>query len=154
MSIVLHIVHVLTALGLVVLVLMQQGQGASAGASFGAGASQTVFGGRGSGNFLTRATAVLATVFFVTSLTLAWQARQGTQNPGELLPSLETRKPAESTQGESAPAKQQKQQQPQEPSDVPSAPGGEAPAGESGSAANEVPAPATPAESKKSGSNE
>ena len=50
---------------------MQQGKGADAGASFGAGASQTVFGSSGSGNFLVQTTTVLATIFFVTSLTLA-----------------------------------------------------------------------------------
>ncbi|MEC7551134.1 MAG: preprotein translocase subunit SecG, partial [Pseudomonadota bacterium] len=53
------------------LVLLQQGKGADAGASFGAGASQTVFGSSGSGNFLVRATTVAATLFFVTSLLLA-----------------------------------------------------------------------------------
>jgi preprotein translocase subunit SecG len=52
-------------------VLLQQGKGADAGASFGAGASQTVFGASGSGNFLVRATTVAATMFFVTSLLLA-----------------------------------------------------------------------------------
>ncbi|HCA36411.1 MAG TPA: preprotein translocase subunit SecG, partial [Gammaproteobacteria bacterium] len=52
-------------------VLLQQGKGADAGASFGAGASQTVFGASGSGNFLVRATTVAATLFFVTSLLLA-----------------------------------------------------------------------------------
>tara|TARA_B100000530_G_scaffold191180_1_gene121308 strand:+ start:593 stop:913 length:321 start_codon:yes stop_codon:yes gene_type:complete len=52
-------------------VLLQQGKGADAGASFGAGASQTVFGSSGSGNFLVRATTISAVIFFVTSLTLA-----------------------------------------------------------------------------------
>lgn len=75
MDIVLHIVHALSALALIVFILLQQGKGAEAGASFGAGASQTMFGGNGSGNFMTRATAVLAVVFMVTSLGLAWMAR-------------------------------------------------------------------------------
>lgn len=68
--------HVLLALSVVVFVLIQRGKGADAGASFGGGASQTVFGSSGSGNFLTRTTAVLATGFFVTSLALAWFAKE------------------------------------------------------------------------------
>lgn len=68
----LLVIHVLTALGIVGLVLLQQGKGADMGAAFGGGgASQTLFGARGSATFLSRATAVLATVFFITSLTLA-----------------------------------------------------------------------------------
>ena len=73
---VIIVVHVLTAVSIVALILMQQGKGAEAGASFGAGASQTVFGSVGSGNFFTRATAVLATIFFVTSFGLAVFAKQ------------------------------------------------------------------------------
>ena len=65
------IIHVIAAISIVGLVLLQQGKGADAGASFGAGASQTVFGSSGSGNFLVRATTVSAVIFFVTSLTLA-----------------------------------------------------------------------------------
>ena len=65
------VVHVIAALAIVGLVLLQQGKGADAGASFGAGASQTVFGASGSGNFLVRATTISAVVFFVTSLSLA-----------------------------------------------------------------------------------
>jgi len=60
--------------------MLQQGKGADMGAAFGAGASQTVFGARGSANFLSRTTAILAAVFFITSLTLAYfagQAREG-----------------------------------------------------------------------------
>jgi len=66
------IVHVVAALGVIGLVLLQQGKGADAGAAFGSGASATVFGARGSGSFLTRTTAILATVFFLTSLSLAY----------------------------------------------------------------------------------
>ena len=65
------VVHVITAIVIVGLVLLQQGKGADAGASFGAGASQTVFGSSGSGNFLVRATTVAAVIFFITSLSLA-----------------------------------------------------------------------------------
>lgn len=65
------VVHVIVAITIVGLVLLQQGKGADAGASFGAGSSQTVFGASGSGNFLVRATTVGATIFFITSLSLA-----------------------------------------------------------------------------------
>ncbi|WP_226663287.1 preprotein translocase subunit SecG [Microbulbifer aggregans] len=65
------VVHILTALAIIGLILIQQGKGAEAGASFGSGASQTVFGSQGSGNFFSRLTAIFATVFFVTSFGLA-----------------------------------------------------------------------------------
>ena len=65
---VLLVVYLLVALALVGLVLVQHGKGASMGASFGAGASNTVFGSSGSGNFLTKSTAILAILFFVISV--------------------------------------------------------------------------------------
>lgn len=68
--------HLLAALGVVVLVLLQQGKGADAGASFGAGASATVFGSQGSATFFSRITAILTAVFFATSLGLAYFAKQ------------------------------------------------------------------------------
>ena len=71
---ILLIVHVLIAIGLIALVLLQQGKGADAGAAFGGGASGTVFGSKGSASFLTRATGILATLFFITSLSLAYVA--------------------------------------------------------------------------------
>lgn len=67
-------IHILIAFVLIVLVLLQQGKGADAGANFGGGSSQSVFGSRGSANFLSRTTAVLATLFFITSLSLAYIA--------------------------------------------------------------------------------
>lgn len=74
----LLVIHVLAALGLIGLVLVQHGKGADMGAAFGSGASQTLFGSRGSANFLSRMTAGLATVFFITSLSLVYLAsRQG-----------------------------------------------------------------------------
>ncbi len=76
---VILVVHVLTALAIVGLILLQQGKGAEMGASFGSGASQTVFGSQGGGNFFTRATALLAAVFFVTSFGLAVVAKQQAQ---------------------------------------------------------------------------
>lgn len=67
-------VHGLLCFAIVALVLLQRGKGADAGAGFGAGASGTVFGARGSATFFSKLTAVLATLFFVTSMSLAWFA--------------------------------------------------------------------------------
>ncbi|WP_428614163.1 preprotein translocase subunit SecG [Shewanella sp.] len=67
---VLMVIYLLVALGLIGLILIQQGKGADMGASFGAGASATLFGSSGSGNFLTRSTAILAIAFFALSLTI------------------------------------------------------------------------------------
>lgn len=78
------VVHLLMALGLVGLVLLQQGKGAEAGASFGAGASGTVFGSQGSATFLSRVTGMLAAVFFVTSLGLAYFASQKAEQLGQI----------------------------------------------------------------------
>ena len=72
----LILVHLFVAIALVALVLLQQGKGADMGAAFGSGASQTVFGSRGSGNFLTKTTGALAFTFFMTSLVLAYFAGQ------------------------------------------------------------------------------
>ena len=66
----LLVIFLLISIGLVALIMLQQGKGADMGASFGAGASGTLFGSSGSGNFMTRMTAVLATLFFVISLIL------------------------------------------------------------------------------------
>jgi len=68
----LIVVQVFTAVALIGLILLQHGKGADAGAAFGSGASGTVFGARGSANFLSHSTAILAAVFFVTSLLLAY----------------------------------------------------------------------------------
>ncbi len=70
---VLVIVYLIVAVMLIGFVLIQQGKGAGMGASFGSGGSNTVFGSTGSGNFLTRTTAILATLFFVISLILGNQ---------------------------------------------------------------------------------
>ena len=77
------VVHVVIAVALVGLVLIQQGKGADAGAAFGGGASQTVFGSQGSGSFLTRMTTLMAVVFFVTSFWLAIFAKQRAEVAGE-----------------------------------------------------------------------
>jgi preprotein translocase subunit SecG len=64
--------HVVIAISLIGLILIQQGKGADAGAAFGSGSSGTVFGSQGSGNFLTKTTAILATLFFLSSLSLSY----------------------------------------------------------------------------------
>lgn len=79
---VLIIFHLFLAISLVGLVLMQHGKGADAGAAFGSGASGTVFGARGAANFLSRSTAIVAALFFLTSLVLAWFAMQVTEQVG------------------------------------------------------------------------
>jgi preprotein translocase subunit SecG len=66
------VVQLLSALGIIGLVLLQHGKGADMGAAFGSGASGSLFGATGSANFLSRATAVLATIFFVTTLALTY----------------------------------------------------------------------------------
>lgn len=72
----LLIVHVLVSIGVVALVLLQHGRGADTGAAFGGGASGSVFGSRGPTTFLTRLTTILVTIFFLTSLSLAWLSTQ------------------------------------------------------------------------------
>ena len=70
------VIHVLIALAIVALILLQQGKGADMGASFGGGGSQTLFGPRGGGNLLTQLTAILSVMFFVSSFSLAIIAKQ------------------------------------------------------------------------------
>ena len=77
--------HTFIAILIIALVLLQRGKGADAGAGFGAGASGTVFGAQGSSSFFSRATAVLATAFFISSLTLAYLSSQRTTGPTSLL---------------------------------------------------------------------
>ena len=77
---VLLVIYLLAAVGVIGLVLIQQGKGADMGASFGAGASNTVFGASGSGNFLTRMTAIFATVFFILSLVLGNMSTHKTES--------------------------------------------------------------------------
>ena len=99
----LLVVFLIVAIGLVGLVMLQQGKGADMGASFGAGASGTLFGSSGSGNFMTRMTAVLATLFFVISLILGNlstnQSKKGSEweNLGQPVKSEQTTAPAAPT---------------------------------------------------------
>lgn len=74
---ILWIVQIISAVSIIVLVLLQQGKGADAGATFGSGGSSSLFGASGSANFLSRATAILATIFFVITLVLVILASKG-----------------------------------------------------------------------------
>ncbi|MCP4043538.1 MAG: preprotein translocase subunit SecG [Gammaproteobacteria bacterium] len=78
-------VHVLLAVVMIALILLQHGKGAEVGASFGGGASGSVFGSQGSASFLTRITAVLATVFFVNCLSLAYLASHNTDRGSSVM---------------------------------------------------------------------
>ena len=97
---ILLVAQVLLALSLIGLILVQHGKGADAGAAFGSGASSTVFGSQGSGNFMTRTTAVLAISFLVNSLALAYIANERVRTTGTSVmdqPSVMT-EPAEEQQ--------------------------------------------------------
>jgi preprotein translocase subunit SecG len=99
----LLVIFLIVAIGLVGLVMLQQGKGAEMGASFGAGASGTLFGSSGSGNFMTRMTAILAALFFVISLILGNlstnKTKQGSEweNLGQPVKSEQTTAPAAPT---------------------------------------------------------
>ena len=83
-------IHLLVALAIIGLVLIQHGKGADAGASFGGGSSQTVFGSRGSATFLSRLTAIMATVFFITSITLAYMGVAQTKGYQSVIEKVQT----------------------------------------------------------------
>jgi preprotein translocase subunit SecG len=102
----LVVIQVVVAIALIGLVLVQHGKGADAGAAFGSGASGTVFGSRGSANFLTRATAVCATVFFLASLSLAYvvQARRPVQSVTDTVAPAAPTVPEESVAPAAGPA--------------------------------------------------
>src|SRR3569832_563994 len=108
MHTVLLIVHILFVFVLFSLVLVQCGMGADLGAAFGSGASGSMFGSRGSASFLTRATAVLATLFFITSLSLAFMFNQKSE--------------VKSVTDISAPAPSPQPSKPAAPADVPAVP--------------------------------
>jgi preprotein translocase subunit SecG len=91
---ILIIVHVLVALGIIGLVLLQHGKGADMGSGFGGGASTSLFGATGSANFLSRATAVLATLFFALSLALAYIASNQPRESGSIMDRVQQQQPA------------------------------------------------------------
>jgi preprotein translocase subunit SecG len=121
------VVHVIAGLVIIGLVLLQHGKGADAGAAFGSGSAGSVFGSSGSANFLSRATAVAATVFFLTSLGLTFLSTRKTEHKGVMATqpaqeqSLPAQIPSTAPVGKGAPADKA------------------APAAESGSKAQDVP---------------
>ena len=121
---VLIITHVVVALAIIGLVLLQHGKGADMGSGFGGGASASLFGATGSANFLSRTTAVLATIFFLLSLGLAYFATNKPKAGGGILDAVKTDRPA---------------------TEVPQAPGAQKPAPDAAKPAE----PAKPAESAK-----
>jgi len=98
MIIIVTVIHILTSIGLILVVLLQQGKGAEMGAVFG-GSSSTIFGSSGAGNFLTRMTTGMAIVFMITSLTLGYFAgrRPSTTIFDNRAPSVEPRTPPQSS---------------------------------------------------------
>lgn len=88
------ILHVGAALGVIGLVLLQHGKGADMGAAFGGGASGSLFGSTGSANFLSRTTAALATIFFLTSFGLTWFSSHKTEAKGVMATQPATNQPA------------------------------------------------------------
>ncbi len=109
---VLIVLHVVVALAIIGLVLLQHGKGADMGSGFGGGASGSLFGATGSANFLSRTTAVLATLFFLLSLALAYVATHRTADdasvvdrvPAKAKPAGEAQKPAAEPQKPAVPA--------------------------------------------------
>jgi preprotein translocase subunit SecG len=114
--------HVLLSLSVIGLVLLQRGKGADAGAGFGSGASGTVFGARGSATFFSKMTAVLATCFFATSLTLAYMASHRSTTPKSLLDQVPASAPAAAPSAPSAPATAGGSELPAVPARAPSNP--------------------------------
>jgi preprotein translocase subunit SecG len=109
----LIVVQVISAIGIIVLVLLQHGKGADMGAAFGSGASGSLFGATGSANFLSRSTAVVAAVFFVATLGLAYTGtavKRPTVEPGGVMSTVPNAPPTAPT-----------------PKDVPSAPTSQVP---------------------------
>jgi preprotein translocase subunit SecG len=120
--------YVVLSVGIVALILLQQGKGADIGASFGAGASQTVFGSAGAGNALTRGTAILATLFFLASVGLAVLAKhkaEAAREGGVPVPVA-----AETRDNVVQPA----------PGDLPAPPAATAPASDAAAPASDIPA--------------
>ena len=137
----LLIVHLLVAVAICGFVLLQHGKGADMGAAFGSGSSGSVFGAAGSANFLSRSTAALATVFFLSSLALTWFGASRGAPRDVMQEGLMGKLPAP-TKAVDVPAK---------PSDIPAAPsglGGAAPAADPAKAVPAVPAPAAAPGSK------
>ena len=123
---ILTFVQLFSAIAIILLVLLQRGKGAEAGAGFGAGASGTVFGARGATTALSRATAILAAIFMINSLALAYMGTRAVEAPKTILDEAASSKPAAGA-GKPAP------------------PPASAPAGPASAPASAPPAPAPPA---------
>ncbi len=126
----LVVLQVISAIAVIVLVLLQQGKGADMGAAFGGGASGSLFGATGSANFLSRSTGVVATVFFLATLGLAYTStavKRPAEEPGGVMGTIPTTTPVPA-----AP-----------PKDIP-APSGQVPQGGPAATVPAVPAPAPP----------
>jgi preprotein translocase subunit SecG len=130
------VLHVIVCLMLMLVVLIQPGKSGGLGAALGGAGAQQIFGGRGAGNFLTRTTWIAATVFFVTSVTLAYVSTSTGDSLEDLAADVQPVKEAEAAKPEEAPAAEAPA--PEAPAD----PAPEAPA----AAAPEAPTPSTPAE--------
>jgi preprotein translocase subunit SecG len=123
LRLILTFVQLFSAIAIILLVLLQRGKGAEAGAGFGAGASGTVFGARGATTALSRATAILAAIFMINSLALAYMGTRAAEAPKTILDEAASSKPAPSA-------------------GKPAAPPASAPAGTPASAPATMPAPA------------
>ena len=147
------VLHVLVGIGLITLILLQHGKGADAGAAFGSGASATVFGARGSATFLTKATAVLALLFFSNSFFLNYLFANTTGPKSIIEEQKEGNSPTEIIENTIAPIEEKEPEPPAEPpqSDLPALPGGSG----RGVTGSDVPlAPVSPSpESQKSDSS-
>jgi preprotein translocase subunit SecG len=141
---ILMTIQVLSAIGVITLVLLQHGKGADMGAAFGSGASGSLFGATGSANFLSRTTAILAAVFFACTLGLALMVNTRPEAPASVMDTV----PA-GGQGSAVPAPAPADVPSSTPADVPSA----APGGAQGSAPADVPsgAPAADGATQKNG---
>jgi preprotein translocase subunit SecG len=104
MEVLVMVVHVVAAIGIIGLVLLQHGKGADMGAAFGGGSAGSVFGSSGSANFLSRTTSVLATIFFLTSLGLTWFSAHRGEHKGVMATPPASSAPAAAPDAVTAPA--------------------------------------------------
>jgi preprotein translocase subunit SecG len=110
---ILIVVHVVVALAIIGLVLLQHGKGADMGSGFGGGASGSLFGATGSANFLSRATAVLATIFFLLSLALAYVAtKKPVEGGGGVMDAVKSRSAVEDKKQEKKPVAEESKPKP------------------------------------------
>ncbi|MEN9726054.1 MAG: preprotein translocase subunit SecG [Pseudomonadota bacterium] len=146
---ILLVVHILLALALIAIILLQQGRGATAGAAFGSGASGTVFGARGSATFLSRTTSILAVLFFGNCLFLAWLAT-GNAAPKSIADQIEQQAVTTDAVEKSINEALEQAAPPADPA-APPIPAVSAPAVSAPAASEDTPAdvPATPAPAEK-----